>query len=197
MADTLSIRRARRDDLVAIVALLADDPLGRTRESPVGDNTGGDDTGGDNPGGDNPGGDNTGAGNTGAGDTGDNPGAGGAGSALDPGYLAAWEAMAADPNQCLAVAEQGGAVVGTLQLSFLPGLSYRGAWRGQVEGVRIAAGLRSQGLGARMLAWAVAQCRARGCRMVQLTTNAARTDAHRFYERIGFSRSHIGFKMEL
>lgn len=87
--------------------------------------------------------------------------------------------------------------MGTLQLSFLPGLSLRGAWRGQVEAVRVAGDLRGSGLGRCMLEWAVEQCRARGCRLVQLTTNAARTDAHRFYETFGFQRSHVGFKLML
>jgi GNAT superfamily N-acetyltransferase len=116
---------------------------------------------------------------------------------LASGYTDAFAAIAADPNQLLVVAEQDGEVVGTLQLSFIPGLSYQGAWRGQIEGVRVAAGRRGQGLGERMIRWAIAECRARGCRLVQLSTNIARTDAHRFYERLGFSRSHYGYKLDL
>jgi ribosomal protein S18 acetylase RimI-like enzyme len=115
----------------------------------------------------------------------------------DPAYDAAFAAIDASPNELLAVAERDGRVVGCLQITFLPGLSHRGAWRGQIEGVRIAAGERGSGLGRRMLAWAVEQCRARGCRMVQLTTNKTRTDARRFYESLGFRASHEGMKLDL
>ncbi len=116
---------------------------------------------------------------------------------LDPGYLAAFDAIARDPNQYLFVAEQDGRVVGTFQLSFLPGLSYKGAWRGQIEAVRIAADLRGGGLGAQMVEWAIARCRARGCRIVQLSSNATRTRAHGFYARLGFVGSHLGMKLTL
>ena len=116
---------------------------------------------------------------------------------LDPGYLAAFAAIARDPNQMLVVADRGGEVVGTMQLSFLPGLSNKGAWRGQVEAVRIAAPHRNGGLGARMMHWAVETCRARGCKTVQLTTDKSRKDAHRFYDRLGFTASHEGYKLKL
>lgn len=113
---------------------------------------------------------------------------------LDAGYLAAFEAIAADPNQELIVAELGGRIVGTLQLSYLPGLSFKGAWRGQIEAVRIASELRGQGLGGALVDWAVERCRARNCRMVQLTSKLTRADAHRFYEKRGWEKSHAGFK---
>ena len=116
---------------------------------------------------------------------------------LDPGYGAAFEAIHADPNQMLAVAERDGCVIGTMQLSFLPGLSYKGAWRGQIEAVRIASDLRGQGLGAELIDWAVAECRARGCKMAQLTSKGDRVAAHRFYERLGWDKSHAGFKFSL
>lgn len=116
---------------------------------------------------------------------------------LDPAYLAAFDAITADANQRLIVAEQAGAVVGTMLLSFLPGLAFRGAWRGQIEAVRIASHLRGGGLGSRMIDWAVRQCRERGCRLVQLMSMLERTDAHRFYERLGWSKSHYGFKIKL
>jgi ribosomal protein S18 acetylase RimI-like enzyme len=119
------------------------------------------------------------------------------GTPLNPSYLEAFEAIARDPNQLLAVADQDSQVVGCLQLTFLPGLSHRGAWRGQIEGVRIAASQRSSGLGKAMMEWAIAQCRASGCRMVQLTTDKRRHDAHRFYARLGFVASHEGMKLEL
>ena len=119
------------------------------------------------------------------------------GPPLDPVYAAAFAAIDADPNQRLIVAEMAGAVIGTMQLSFLPGLLNRGAWRGQIEAVRIAADQRGQGLGADMIGWAVDQCRARGCFMVQLTSNNDRQAAHRFYERLGWQKSHAGFKLYL
>lgn len=116
---------------------------------------------------------------------------------LDPVYAAAFAAIDADPNQRLIVAECGGSIVGTMQLSFLPGLLNRGAWRGQIEAVRIAADRRGEGLGAAMIDWAVEQCRARGCVMAQLTSNNDRVAAHRFYERLGWQKSHAGFKLYL
>ena len=84
-----------------------------------------------------------------------------------------------------------------LQLTFIPGISHQGAWRGEIEGVRIASHLRGTGLGRQLLQWAIAQCRTRGCRLVQLTTNQARTDAQRFYAQLGFEQSHLGFKLTL
>jgi len=119
------------------------------------------------------------------------------GDTLDAGYGLAFAAIDADPNQRLLVAELDGAIAGTFQLSFLPGLSFRGAWRGQIEAVRIAGHLRGQGLGREMISWAIDRCRERSCRMVQLTTHASRERAHTFYERLGFERSHIGMKLHL
>jgi ribosomal protein S18 acetylase RimI-like enzyme len=116
---------------------------------------------------------------------------------LDPRYLAAFDAIDADPNQQIIAAELDGAVIGTMQLSFLPGLSFRGSWRGVIEAVRIASHLRGQRLGEQMIAWAVEQCRARDCKMVQLTSKADRTAAHRFYARLGFVQSHVGMKLHL
>jgi ribosomal protein S18 acetylase RimI-like enzyme len=149
----IAFRRATAADLPAIVALLADDGLGATRED--------------------------------------------ASLPLARGYTDAFAAIDADPNQLLAIAEAHGVVVGTLQLSFIAGLSHKGAWRGQVESVRVASSQRGGGLGQQMLEWAIAQCRARDCRMVQLTTDKSRADAHRFYERLGFKATHEGFKLAL
>lgn len=146
-------RRAEQSDLEAIVAMLADDVLGRQREDtrlPAAD-----------------------------------------------AYVQAFQAIDADPNQFLAVAELDGAVVGTLQISFMPGLSHQGAWRGEIEAVRIARTARGAGLGRRMMEWAIEQCRARNCRIVQLTSDLKRTDAHRFYEQMGFVDSHKGYKLVL
>jgi len=115
----------------------------------------------------------------------------------NPAYVAAFAAIEADPNQLLAVAEDGARVVGCLQLSFIPGLSRLGLWRGQIESVRIAASHRGAGLGRRMFEWAIGQCRARGCGLVQLTTDKARPEARRFYESLGFVASHEGMKLSL
>lgn len=152
MTDVL-FRRATEADLPAVIALLADDPLGAGRED--------------------------------------------ASLPLAPAYLDAFAAIEAAPNQLLAVAELDGRVVGTLQLCFLPGLSQKGAWRGQVEAVRVDAGLRGYRIGAKMMEWAVGLCRDRGCRMVQLTTDKSRKDAHRFYDRLGFKPTHEGYKLKL
>ncbi|NIJ20542.1 GNAT superfamily N-acetyltransferase [Sphingomonas naasensis] len=116
---------------------------------------------------------------------------------LDPRYLAAFDAIAADPNQILVAAERDGRLVGTMQLSFLPGLSFRGAWRMQIEAVRIARDVRGQRLGEQMIRWAVDQARARDCKLIQLTSTATRTAAHRFYARLGFVQSHVGMKLHL
>jgi ribosomal protein S18 acetylase RimI-like enzyme len=116
---------------------------------------------------------------------------------VDQRYYAGFEAVAADPNQMLAVGEQDGQVIGCLQLSFLPGLSRLGAWRGQIEGVRVSADARGGGVGKAMMDWAIEQCRSRGCDLVQLTTDRRREDAQRFYLGLGFEPSHIGMKLSL
>lgn len=149
---SVSLRRATAEDLPALVALLADDPLGAPRESPDGD--------------------------------------------LTP-YRRAFGLLAADPAHLLIAAVDGDEVVGTLQLTFLPGLARRGALRAQLEAVRVAAGSRSSGLGGAMVGWAIEEARRRGCALVQLTTDKSRADAHRFYERLGFIASHEGLKLSL
>jgi ribosomal protein S18 acetylase RimI-like enzyme len=146
-------RRATRADLPRLVAMLADDALGRSRED--------------------------------------------ASLPLDARYVAAFEAIERDPNQLLVAVEVDGAVAGCLQLSFLPGLSRRGQRRGQIESVRIAAGQRGGGLGRQMIAWAIDECRRRGCGMVQLTSDKSRSDAIRFYGSLGFKASHEGMKLDL
>lgn len=147
----LEIRPAVKDDVSAIVDMLADDPLGAQRESP-------DD--------------------------------------LSP-YLDALERLSSDPNQHLVVATRENRVVGTLQLTVIPGLSRRGATRSIIEGVRIHADERGSGLGTRLIEWAIEESRRQNCQLVQLTSDNTRTDAHRFYERLGFTASHMGFKMAL
>lgn len=110
-------------------------------------------------------------------------------------YEAAFAAIDADPAQLLVVAEAEGGVVGTFQLTFIPGLARRGALRAQIEAVRVAAEYRNRGLGAAMMRWAIDEARSRGCALVQLTSDRTREDAHRFYERLGFVASHEGFKL--
>ena len=149
------LRRAVEEDLPALVALLADDPLGSTREA-----------------------------------------ASGSDAELAP-YRRAFALLDGDPAQLLVVAVDGTDVVGTFQLSFVPGLARRGALRAQIEAVRVRADHRQQGLGAAMIGWAIEEARRRGCALVQLTTDRARPDAHRFYERLGFVASHEGLKLPL
>lgn len=147
------IRRAIRADVVEIVRLLSDDPLGQAREAPT--------------------------------------------DPLPESYYRAFEAIEADPNQFLAVVELEGRIVGTFQLSFIPGMSHRGAWQAQIEAVRIEHSLRNRGLGRAVMTWAIEQARQRGCTMMQLTTHKSRRDAHRFYQRLGFISSHEGMKLKL
>jgi GNAT superfamily N-acetyltransferase len=112
-------------------------------------------------------------------------------------YVDAFSAILADPNQLQMVATSNDEIIGTLQLTFIPGLARKGAWRGQIEAVRIAAAQRGSGVGQQMFEWAIDQCKARGCHLVQLTTDKTRSDAHRFYDRLGFTDSHIGYKLML
>jgi ribosomal protein S18 acetylase RimI-like enzyme len=112
---------------------------------------------------------------------------------LPQSYYAAFEKVDRDPNFKLVVAEDtDGAVVGCLQLCVLPGISSQGASRGLLEDVRVASHCRSRGIGEQMVQWAVREARANGCILVELLTHHTRTDAQRFYERLGFQRSHVG-----
>ena len=112
-------------------------------------------------------------------------------------YVSALERLSSDPNQHLVVATRKGRVVGTLQLTVVPGLSRRGATRSIIEGVRIHADERGSGLGTRLIEWAIEESRRQNCQLVQLTSDNTRIDAHRFYERLGFTASHVGFKLAL
>jgi ribosomal protein S18 acetylase RimI-like enzyme len=154
MPDPITIREARREDVAAIVRLLADDHLGVGREV-----------------------------------------------VSDPplaAYFEAFEKVAADPRNLLAVAQDAaGEVVGTLQLTFIPGLSNQGAELALIEAVRIDSTLRGQGLGQVLVGWALDEARRRGCRFVELFTHASRVDAQRFYERLGFEKSHAGMRRAL
>jgi GNAT superfamily N-acetyltransferase len=112
-------------------------------------------------------------------------------------YLRAFQAVDADPAHLLLIAADSDQVVATMQLSFVPGLARRGALRAQIEAVRVRQDYRSRGLGAAMFAWAIDESRRRGCALVQLTTDKSRSDAYRFYERLGFVASHEGLKLAL
>lgn len=143
-------REARRDDVPAVLALLAEDAMG-SGLSPAG---------------------------------------------LDAG-LAVFDAMQAEMGNRLIVAEAGGRIIACYHLTMISGLSLSAARRAQVEGVRVACDLRGRGIGAALFADAEARARAGGCTLIQLTSNAAREDAARFYRRVGFTPSHIGFKKPL
>jgi ribosomal protein S18 acetylase RimI-like enzyme len=149
--ENIIIRRAERRDVPAIVALLADDPLGAKREH--------------------------------------------ARTPLPSSYYDAFDAIASDPNHELVVMETDGDVAGTLQLTILPHLTYRGGRRGHIEAVRVHTAQRGAGLGRRLIQWAVDRARERGCHVVQLTTDASRPDAVAFYETLGFRSTHVGMKL--
>ena len=116
---------------------------------------------------------------------------------LNPAYGAAFVAIDSDPNNEVIVIESEGRLVGTIQLTFLANLTHRGAWRCQVEGVRIHSDYRRRGGGTRVLGWAIARAEERGCSMVQLTSDKQRLEAIGFYEKIGFRATHEGFKRML
>ena len=152
--DAINFRVAEADDLPAIVALLADDDIGATREDQR--------------------------------------------TPLATAYTDAFQSIVHDKNQLLAVAVNSNKnIIGTLQISFIPGISRLGAWRGQIEAVRISTKHRQSGLGRKMFDWAITQCQLRGCKLVQLTSDKSRPDAHRFYKSLGFVDSHIGYKLNL
>jgi ribosomal protein S18 acetylase RimI-like enzyme len=147
----VTIRTATRDDVPAIVRLLADDMLGAKRER------------------------------------------------VDelPAYLRAFDDIAADPGNELFVAVQGDEVIGCLQLTIIPGMSRAGMRRAQIESVRVSSSHRGARVGEKLVLDAMARARAAGCGMLQLTSDASRVDARRFYERLGFEASHVGMKVSL
>ena len=114
-----------------------------------------------------------------------------------PRYLNAFRVIDADANQFLLVVDDGKEIVGTLQLTFIAGLARGGLKRGLIEAVRVASDRRGEKIGEAMIAWVLDKCRRESCGIVQLTTDKSRTDAHRFYDRLGFEPSHIGYKMML
>ena len=147
----ITLRPARRDDIAAIITMLADDHLGRARERLK--------------------------------------------HPLPKVYYDAFARLSSDANISLVVAEEGGNVVGCLQLCILPGLSSQGTSRGLIEDVRVASDRRSHGIGEQLVQWAIDEAKARGCKLVELLTHHTRVDAQRFYERLGFAKSHVGMTL--
>lgn len=150
---SLAFRPANREDVLVIVSMLADDPLGAQRERFE--------------------------------------------EPLPPSYYAAFDAIDTDPNNELIVATLSNTVVGVLQLTFIPYLTYQGGWRALIEGVRVSKEHRSQGIGRQLFNWAIARAKARNCHMIQLTTDKTRSEALRFYEDLGFVATHHGMKLKL
>jgi ribosomal protein S18 acetylase RimI-like enzyme len=153
MQPSIHIRTATRDDLDAIVAMLADDPLGAQREQYR--------------------------------------------HPLPASYHRAFDAIASDANNTLIVACLNDEVIGVLQITLLPYLTYQGGWRALIEGVRIHRDHRSMGLGQHMMTWAIDFAQSKGCHMVQLTTDKSRAQAKAFYEALGFTASHEGMKLHV
>ncbi len=116
---------------------------------------------------------------------------------LPESYINAFSEIEADPNNELIVAKSDGTVVGTLQLTFTPSISFQGSKRATVESVRVDEKYRGRGLGREMMLWAIERAKQKGCVSMQLTTNSDRVDAHRFYERLGFAGTHLGMKLKL
>lgn len=116
---------------------------------------------------------------------------------LPQSYVDAFAAIDRDPNNELTVAQLDSFVIGVLQITFIPYLTYQGGWRALIEGVRVASHLRSSGVGRELFNWAIERARQRGCHLVQLTSDKARPDAIRFYESLGFVASHQGMKLHL
>ena len=116
---------------------------------------------------------------------------------LPESYVKAFEEIDADKNNELIVAEKDGEIIGTLQITFTPSISFQGGKRATVESVRVDEKYRGRGIGKELMLWAINRARAENCVAMQLTTNADRTDAHRFYENLGFKKSHLGMKFYL
>ena len=117
---------------------------------------------------------------------------------LPTSYIKAFEAITADPNNELVVADNGNEeVIGVLQITFTPYLTHQGGWRATIEGVRTSTSVRGKGVGSELIKFAIQRAKERGCHLVQLTTDKQRQDAIRFYERLGFQATHEGMKLKL
>ena len=153
MNTKILFRPARRDDLPDIVRLLAEDPLGSTREQYT--------------------------------------------SPLPDSYYSAFNAIDDDSNNELMIADLAGKVIGVLQLTYIPYITYQGSWRALIEGVRVDSSMRSSGVGRQLFEFAIQKATDRGCHLVQLTSDKTRPEAIRFYESLGFVSSHEGLKLHL
>ncbi|MGD0190828.1 MAG: GNAT family N-acetyltransferase [Rhizomicrobium sp.] len=149
----ITFRKATKDDLPVVVAMLADDDIGESREK--------------------------------------------TGASIPREYLDAFDAMSSVPGNFILLAESDGAIVGSLQLVFIPSLSRGGSKRAIIEAVRVVSSLRGKSIGTALMRRAIEEARAAGCSVVQLTSDRRRARAHLFYRRLGFEQSHIGFKLEL
>lgn len=149
----MNIRKAREEDVIQIVALLADDELGSKRESFT--------------------------------------------DPLPQVYFDSFNKINQDPNQHLVVAEENGEIIGTAQLTFIPYLTYQGGIRSQVEAVRIKPSRRGTGLGEQLFKWMIEKAQSSGAHLIQLTTDKQRSEALRFYEKLGFKATHEGLKLHL
>jgi len=118
-------------------------------------------------------------------------------SPLPVAYYDALAAIAEDPNNEVLIAALAGQIVGVLQLTIIPSLTHTGSWRAQIEGVRVAAEYRGQGIGTQLVKWAIELAKAKKCRLVQLTMDRRREEAGAFYERLGFTATHEGFKQKI
>jgi ribosomal protein S18 acetylase RimI-like enzyme len=152
----LSFRDAGEADLPEILALLADDPLGKYREMALSQD-----------------------------------------AEIPDAYRGAFDAILTDPRNRLIVAERDKQVAACLQLTFIPGLTYMGGERAQIEAVRVARSLRGGGVGKALIRYGIDLAHQRGCVLVQLTTDKRRAEAIEFYRALGFTDSHIGMKLAL
>lgn len=151
MNDEMSFREANRDDVITLVAMLADDELGKKRECYT--------------------------------------------DPLPEKYYQAFEHINSDPNNQLMVMVLDGEVMGMMQITYIPYLTYQGGWRALIEGVRISSKLRGGGWGQKMFEWGIEQARNKGCHVVQLTSDKQRPKAIEFYRKLGFVDSHEGMKL--
>ena len=118
---------------------------------------------------------------------------------VNTAYIEAFKIIDADPNNELIVAEinqeSNTSIIGMLQLTYIPYLTYKGSWRCLIEGVRVHKDHRSKGYGKQLFEWSINRAKVRGCNIVQLTSNKQRSEAIRFYNDLGFKASHEGFKL--
>ncbi|WP_274364105.1 GNAT family N-acetyltransferase [Paenibacillus thermotolerans] len=116
---------------------------------------------------------------------------------LPENYVRAFQSISADPNNELIVACSDEEVVGVLQITYIPHLTYQGGWRATIEGVRVSSSERGKGIGSQLINWSIERAKERGCKVIQLTTDKKRPEALQFYKTLGFQATHEGLKMYL